>query len=114
MLALVATAVRATLQLGYFTNVNSQLYAAIREWRTGVHVPMVFSTDAYTDVYNGHIGTLEHLCTTRAGAFHAMMADVYNQARCVLRTLVLSGQRFQTADESLQCNYRKHRSASKP
>lgn len=64
MLALVATA----------------LYVAIREWRTGVHVPLVFSTEAYIDVYNGHIGTLEHLCTTRPGAFHAMMADVYNQA----------------------------------
>ncbi|KAN0102384.1 hypothetical protein V8E52_010847 [Russula decolorans] len=68
MLALVATA----------------LYAAIHEWRTGVHQPTDFSTDAYIDAYNGHVGTLNHLRAQRSGAFHVMMADLYNLASAMV------------------------------
>ncbi|KAN0102412.1 hypothetical protein V8E52_011970 [Russula decolorans] len=60
------------------------LYAAIHEWRTGVHQPTDFSTDAYIDAYNGHVGTLNHLRAQRSGAFHVMMADLYNLASAMV------------------------------
>ncbi|KAN0113977.1 hypothetical protein V8E52_007126 [Russula decolorans] len=65
------------------TLVATALYAAIHKWRTGVHQPTDFSTNAYIDAYNGHVGTLNHLRAQRSGAFHVMMADLYNLARCL-------------------------------
>ena len=58
-----------------------QLYAAIQEWRTGVQKKAEFSTNAYIDVYNGHINTFQHIRVNREEAFHTMMADIYQQAR---------------------------------
>jgi hypothetical protein len=79
MLALVATAVSAKYQHRcHTTNTRSQLYAALHEWRAGTHSPTEFSTDAFLDVYDGHVGTLENLRKTRPGAYHVMMADIYN------------------------------------
>ena len=83
MLALVATAVRVTYQLRHYTNMKYQLYAAIREWRTGIHQPTDFSADTYMDVYDGHVNTLEHLCDERPRAYHVMMGELYDLARCV-------------------------------
>jgi hypothetical protein len=83
MLALVATAVRVTYQLRHYTNMKYQLYAAIREWRTGIHQPTDFSTDTYMDVYDGHVNTLEHLCDEHPRAYHVMMGELYDLARCV-------------------------------
>jgi len=54
---------------------------AIREWHTGVHKAIDFTTDKYLDGYNGHVGTLNNIRATRRGAFHAMMADLYKVAR---------------------------------
>jgi hypothetical protein len=62
---------------------KSQLYAAIREWRTGIHQPADFSTDAYLDAYDGHVNTLKHLSVERPSAYHLMMRELYNLARCV-------------------------------
>lgn len=81
MLALVATAVSATHQHKHHTDLKAQLYAAIHEWRAGVHQATEFSTDAYVDAYNGHIGTLNHIKESRPGAFHTMMAHLYTLAR---------------------------------
>src|SRR6267154_469252 len=44
MVALVATAVSSTYQHRCHTNWESQLYAAIHEWRTGVHQAYDFLT----------------------------------------------------------------------
>lgn len=87
MLALVATAVSVTHKLRLHTNLKSQLYAAIYEWRTGVRQASEFSTDAYLDAYNGHIGTLKHIEVERPAAFHTMMAHVYTLARYLCRIL---------------------------
>jgi hypothetical protein len=63
MVAFVATAVRATYQLRLYTNLKAQLYASIYEWRlpVGDHEASEFSANAYLDVYNGHISTLNHI-----------------------------------------------------
>jgi Domain of unknown function (DUF6532) len=82
MVALVATAVRATYHLRYHTNLKSQLYAAIHEWQTGFHRSTEFSANQYLDVYNGHTRTLNHILDRRPGAYHVMMADIYSLARC--------------------------------
>jgi len=97
MLALVATAVSLTDQHGHHTNVKSQLYAAIHEWRAGYHQATEFSTDAYIDAYNGHIGTLQRIEVERPGAFHTMMAHVYSLAR-----YLCSMHSMNCADEMLQ------------
>lgn len=61
----------------------SQLYAAIHEWHSGVHVATDFSSDMFMDVYNGHILSLERIKYERPRAFHLMMAELYNLARYV-------------------------------
>ena len=58
-----------------------QLYAAIHEWRSGKHQHTEFSANAYLDVYQGHIDTFHHIQDRRPHAFHAMMSDIYSQAR---------------------------------
>ena len=97
MVALVATAVCSTYQLRHYTNLKSQLYAAIHEWRLGDHEASEFSANAiihinictwpnaYLDVYNGHISTLNHIRDQPPVAFHVMMMDLYNLARCSSR-----------------------------
>jgi hypothetical protein len=84
MVALVATAVSAisTHTQGY-TNLKFQLFAAIHEWSTGTYGLIYFTADKYSDVYNGHIGTLSNIMAQRPGAFHIMMAELYSLARCV-------------------------------
>ena len=76
-----------TYQFRLHTNIKSQLYAALHEWRSGVHHATDFSTDAYMDAYDGHTGTLTHLRTERPRAYQVMMTELYDLARCV--TLVL-------------------------
>jgi len=65
-----------------------QLYAAIHEWRSGRHHPSEFSTNAYLDVYQGHIDTFHHIQEHRSAAFHLMMSDIYAQAKCMLRSWI--------------------------
>ncbi|KAF8257516.1 hypothetical protein EI94DRAFT_1757861 [Lactarius quietus] len=59
------------------------LYAAIYKWRNGAHKVAEFSANAYLDVYNGHINTLKHIWENREGAFHLMMADIYEKASTI-------------------------------
>jgi hypothetical protein len=81
MVALVATAVRATYDYLSLSNMSHQLYAAIKEWDTGTYRLIEFSTSAFTDVYNGHVNTFKHLRANHKDAFHVMMSDIYSQAR---------------------------------
>jgi hypothetical protein len=60
--------------------VATALYAAIQEWRTGVQRSVEFSTNAYLDVYNGHVNTFNHIRLNREESFHTMMTDIYRQA----------------------------------
>ena len=81
MVALVATAVSIpTYQYLSLTNVLLQLYAAIKEWESGSHRIVEFSSNAYLDPYNGHVNTLNHIHDNREDAFHVMMGDIYSQA----------------------------------
>ncbi|KAI9433896.1 hypothetical protein H4582DRAFT_1788704, partial [Lactarius indigo] len=57
--------------------VATALYATLYEWRTGEQQVTEFSANAYLDVYNGHVNTLNHIRKEREGAFHLMMADIY-------------------------------------
>ena len=60
-----------------------QLYAALHEWRSGMHQAAEFLANTYMDVYKGHIGTFNHIKSIRESSFHLMMADLYTKARCV-------------------------------
>jgi Domain of unknown function (DUF6532) len=87
MVALVATAVRVTYELGHHTNSKTQLYAAIYEWRTGDHQLTDFSADRYTDAYNAHVASLKRIQVERPAAFHTMMTQLYTLARHVTNVL---------------------------
>lgn len=81
MVALVATAVSVVFLLSSLcTNMKYQLYAAIREWRTGRHQPAEFSANTYLDVYNGHVQTFRYISENQNGRFHLMMSDIYARA----------------------------------
>ena len=90
MVGLVATAVRAIYQLGHNANVKFQLYASINEWRKGVYQPTEFSADAYLDVYDGYIGTLNCIECERPSSFHMMMANLYDLARYVGHAIMIT------------------------
>ncbi|KAN0127628.1 hypothetical protein V8E53_014559 [Lactarius tabidus] len=60
--------------------VATALYATLREWRTGEHQVLEFSTTAYTDAYMGHVNTFKHILNNREHVFHVMMSDIYSQA----------------------------------
>jgi len=92
MVALVGMAVSHALIMSYKQCTNSiQLFAALHEWRSGMQQVVKFSANTYLDVYLGHIGTLEHIQRKRESAFHAMMSDIYSQARYVCHLLILYG-----------------------
>jgi hypothetical protein len=97
MVALVATAVRVTYELGHYTNGKTQLYAAIHEWRTGVHESANFSADRYMETYNGHIHSLERIRTRHSAAFHTTMSQLYTLARYITEMCCQT-----TADQLLQ------------
>jgi hypothetical protein len=60
--------------------VATAMYAALREWRTGMHQKLEFSATAYMDVYLGHVGTFKHILEQRERAFHVMMSHIYSRA----------------------------------
>ncbi|KAN0141461.1 hypothetical protein V8E53_000706, partial [Lactarius tabidus] len=60
--------------------VATALYAPLYEWHTGEQQVTEFSANGYLDIYLGHVNTLKHIQEHRAGAFHFMMADIYNKA----------------------------------
>jgi hypothetical protein len=53
------------------------VYATLCEWQTGKQQTFEFSTNAYMDTYNGHVGTLNHILKKHECAFHVMMSDIY-------------------------------------
>ncbi|KAH8980460.1 hypothetical protein EDB92DRAFT_1974433 [Lactarius akahatsu] len=60
--------------------VATVLYATLYEWHTGEHLTAEFSQNAYMDVYQGHMNTLNHILENQEGAFHTMMSDIYTRA----------------------------------
>ena len=42
---------------------------------------MEFSTNAFLDVYQGHIDTLNYIQDQRTTVFHVMMHDIFNRAQ---------------------------------
>ena len=46
---------------------------------------MEFSANAFLDVYQGHIDTLNHIWDQRNSAFHVMMHDIFNKVQWVFR-----------------------------
>ena len=44
---------------------------------------MEFSSNAFLDVYQGHIDTLNHIWVKQNSAFHLMMSDIFNRAQWV-------------------------------
>jgi hypothetical protein len=42
---------------------------------------MEFSTNAFLDVYQGHVDTLNYILNQRTTAFHVMMGDIFNLAQ---------------------------------
>jgi len=61
--------------------VATGLYAALYEWRSGFHQSMDFSANAFLDVYQGHVDTLQHIQDHRASSFHIMMRDIFDRAQ---------------------------------
>ncbi|KAN0137014.1 hypothetical protein V8E53_005011 [Lactarius tabidus] len=61
--------------------VATALYATLYEWHHGDQQVGELLTNAYLDVYLGHVNTLKHIQENRNGAFHLMMADIYTQAK---------------------------------
>ncbi|KAI0279326.1 hypothetical protein BC826DRAFT_1192071 [Russula brevipes] len=64
MVALVATAVHATLH----------------EWRSGERRAVKFSANTFLDPYHGHVGSFNHIQEECNHTFHAIMADIYSRA----------------------------------
>jgi uncharacterized protein DUF6532 len=62
---------------------SNQLYAAIKEWKSGEHKAIEFSANAYLDVYNGNVETIKRMRMDHEDKFHLMMSDIYLQARLV-------------------------------
>jgi hypothetical protein len=60
-----------------------KLYVALYEWRSGTYHALEFATNSFLDVYHGHLGTIAYIKENRVGAYHAMMIDIYDKARCV-------------------------------
>ncbi len=42
---------------------------------------MEFSTNAFLDIYQGHIDTLNYIQDQHTTAFHVMMHDIFNTAQ---------------------------------
>ncbi|KAH9979370.1 hypothetical protein BGW80DRAFT_1248727 [Lactifluus volemus] len=64
--------------------VATAYYAALSDWRGGNSRPVDFTTNTYHDVYLGHIGTMEHIESTRLQSFQKMMADIYERANAIV------------------------------
>ncbi|KAI0043517.1 hypothetical protein FA95DRAFT_1575068 [Auriscalpium vulgare] len=59
----------------------TSIYAGLREYATGEKKDISFTANAYTDVYLGHIVSLEHTKQTRIDAYNSMMATIYSRAQ---------------------------------
>ena len=63
------------------TNLVCQLYTTIHQWHNGTYELVEFLASAYIDMYNGHVNTLHHIQKHKTTTFHAIMVDIYSQAR---------------------------------
>jgi hypothetical protein len=55
----------------------------MQDWQSGKKVPIDFTVEGYSDVYDGNINTLNNLEARYPNKYHTMMRDIYVKARCV-------------------------------
>ncbi|KAF8259217.1 hypothetical protein EI94DRAFT_1813701 [Lactarius quietus] len=67
--------------------VATALYATLYKWCTGEQQAHEFSTNAYMDVYAGHVNMFRHILKNQEQAFHVMMSNIYAQASTTPSTL---------------------------
>jgi hypothetical protein len=64
--------------------INSiKLYVALYKWCSGTYHALDFATNSFLDIYQGYLGTIAYIRENRVGAYHAMIIDIYDKARCV-------------------------------
>jgi len=50
-----------------------QICAAIEEWRSGRHLPVLFSSNIYTDIYTNHVFLLKNIKEKNKKAYHHLL-----------------------------------------
>jgi hypothetical protein len=58
-----------------------QLFAALREWRTGTYQAEDFSANLCLDAYIGHVGSLARIEKEHNNIYHRVMGEIYTDAR---------------------------------
>jgi hypothetical protein len=59
---------------------HSQVCAALDEWRTGQRLPVLFSSNLYTDIYNNHVILLKSIMQSNEGAYRHLLRQLYISA----------------------------------
>jgi hypothetical protein len=78
--ALVATAVSSSVE-NISGNINCmQVCAAIDEWRTGRRLPVLFTSNIYTDIYNNHVALLKSIREKNENAYMHLLRHLYISA----------------------------------
>jgi hypothetical protein len=57
-----------------------QVCAAIDEWRTGGRLPVLFTSNIYTDIYNNHVVLLKNIMQTNETAYSHLLRQLYISA----------------------------------
>ncbi|GLB46018.1 hypothetical protein LshimejAT787_5800030 [Lyophyllum shimeji] len=57
--------------------IATAVYASINDWSSGFLKKSEFNADEYEDVYRGHEMFLNNIRTSKPGAYHRLMADLY-------------------------------------
>jgi hypothetical protein len=82
MVALTATAV-SCLIIAFMILTSIQVYAALKEWDTGVHQAVPFMANVFQDLYMNHIKDLEHIEKSNKPAYDSMMHCLFHSAAYV-------------------------------
>ena len=77
--ALVATAVSSSFT-AFAEILTAQVCSTIDEWRTGRRLPVLFSSNSYTDVYNNHVVLLKSIMERNENAYHHLLRGLYLSA----------------------------------
>jgi hypothetical protein len=86
IIALVATAVSSSI-MPYGNTNYAQVCAGIEEWRSGRRLPVLFSSNMYTDTYNNHIVLLKNIMERNEKAYQHLLRGLYLSASCVKNCL---------------------------
>ena len=57
-----------------------QVCAAIDEWRTGSRLPVLFTSNIYTDIYNNHVVLLKSIMQRNDTAYTHLLRQLYLSA----------------------------------